>query len=406
MKLSLFLTLLIFLTSLGSAEGVSENESISLSTEYDGRLPGVTFSEGVGQITGTAISPLLGVSAVGAWQYYDTEVVLRSQLPWYSSPWVWGSGCTILILCFLKDTLGTVLPSFLKKPADVLELFENKASALVASAAFVPSVVSQLELAGVEDPVAGSAGGFHLASIIFGMSWGLIPFFIFCFLNVFVVFNAINVLILLSPFGLIDAMLKLFRIAFVGAIVAAYMIHPYLGLALSFTLFLIAAWLAPKALRISIFGFHFAWDTVMNLLRSKKDHTREFCLFSVNGELGVPLFSKINVRIEDDGKEEVSYAKWFLAGSEPVAINFKKHLFQSGLTFSSLIVNESQNGEARRVAILLPRTGPSLPAISESLTMEAPLEGLMLRSGKRTITWVKELLGKSTMPRLEASDHL
>ena len=32
----------------------------------DPRLPGIALSEGISQVTGTAISPLLGVSAVGA----------------------------------------------------------------------------------------------------------------------------------------------------------------------------------------------------------------------------------------------------------------------------------------------------------------------------------------------------
>src|SRR5258708_8578698 len=48
----------------------------------------------------------------------------------------------MLAACFLKDSLGTALPAALKKPFDLIELFENKLSALVAAAAFVPLVVS------------------------------------------------------------------------------------------------------------------------------------------------------------------------------------------------------------------------------------------------------------------------
>ena len=38
-------------------------------------LPGVTLSEGVSEITGVAISPLLGVSAMGAWTYYKIHFI-------------------------------------------------------------------------------------------------------------------------------------------------------------------------------------------------------------------------------------------------------------------------------------------------------------------------------------------
>ncbi|WP_156345528.1 hypothetical protein [Verrucomicrobium spinosum] len=103
-------------------------------------LPGVGLAEGVSQITGTAVSPLLGVSAVGAWKYFTTEEGLRSRLPWYCHPGVWGSCFAVLGLCFLKDFLGAAAPPLVKKPLDFIELFEDKASALVASTAFVPLV--------------------------------------------------------------------------------------------------------------------------------------------------------------------------------------------------------------------------------------------------------------------------
>lgn len=44
-------------------------------------LPGVTLSEGVSEITGVAISPLLGVSVMGAWTYFKTEDSQRHRQP-------------------------------------------------------------------------------------------------------------------------------------------------------------------------------------------------------------------------------------------------------------------------------------------------------------------------------------
>ena len=37
------------------------------------RLPGVGLAEGITQMTGVAISPLVGVSAVGIWKYFQNR---------------------------------------------------------------------------------------------------------------------------------------------------------------------------------------------------------------------------------------------------------------------------------------------------------------------------------------------
>ena len=105
--------------------------------ENEARLPGVDLAEGITEITGVAISPMLGVSAVGAWHYFHTPEENRDALPWFCHPVAWGIGSGILLLCLLKDVLGTGAPALLKKPLDVAELFENKASAAVAFSSHV-----------------------------------------------------------------------------------------------------------------------------------------------------------------------------------------------------------------------------------------------------------------------------
>src|SRR5688572_24744065 len=42
--------------------------------------------------TGVPISPMLGVSALGAWRWWQTPEVARAALPWYARPWFWGPG--------------------------------------------------------------------------------------------------------------------------------------------------------------------------------------------------------------------------------------------------------------------------------------------------------------------------
>ena len=56
------------------------------------RLPGVGIAEGISEITGVAVSPLLGVSVIGAWTWWRTEAAMRDKLPWYCQPVAWGIG--------------------------------------------------------------------------------------------------------------------------------------------------------------------------------------------------------------------------------------------------------------------------------------------------------------------------
>jgi hypothetical protein len=81
-------------------------------------VPGVALAESVSQITGTAISPLLGVASVGAWKWFNEEPEMRRQLPWFAQPEVWGTAFVILALCFLKDSVGTAAPPLVKKPLE------------------------------------------------------------------------------------------------------------------------------------------------------------------------------------------------------------------------------------------------------------------------------------------------
>src|SRR5271165_4873672 len=81
--------------------------------------PGVQMAQAVSTITGVAISPLLGASAVGAWKYFETHgKAARDKLPWYAQPWFWAPAFLLVGICALKDTFGMAAPAPLKKPFD------------------------------------------------------------------------------------------------------------------------------------------------------------------------------------------------------------------------------------------------------------------------------------------------
>ena len=105
--------------------------------------PGTELAHAISEITGVAISPLLGVSAVGAWKYFHAQTPQqRARLPWFAQPWFWIPAFVLVTACFLKDTVGIAAPRLLKKPLDVADAIEHKISGLIATGAFVPLVIA------------------------------------------------------------------------------------------------------------------------------------------------------------------------------------------------------------------------------------------------------------------------
>src|SRR5690606_35697740 len=108
------------------------------------RSPAAGVATALTTVTGIAISPLLGTGAYGAYQYVRADADQRASLPWYARPSFWLPALGIVLACAFKDTLGAVLPPGFKKPLDILETIENKATGLVAAGAVVPFTMDAL----------------------------------------------------------------------------------------------------------------------------------------------------------------------------------------------------------------------------------------------------------------------
>ena len=88
----------------------------------------------------TAMSPLLVVSAQGAWEYFHSEPAARAALPWYDSPWLWGSLLALGLLFTLNTAVGNLVP-LLKTPMNVVEEHENKITGFLVG---LPAVLTRL----------------------------------------------------------------------------------------------------------------------------------------------------------------------------------------------------------------------------------------------------------------------
>lgn len=245
------------------------------------RSPGAPLATALSTITGVAISPLLGTGALGMYQWLRAEDGAREKLPWYARPSFWIPALLVVAVCAAKDAFGATVPTGLKKPLDVLEAIENKFSGLIAAGAVVPfaldAMAKMLFSGDGSQPTAalgGLTGGSGLAMVQLAaadLTWLLniltVPFGIAVFLMVWLASHAINVLILLSPWGAIDGALKAARTGLLGLVTLAATMNPWVGAALSIVVIVVAYFVAGWAFRLMIFGAVFCWEFVTRRCR-------------------------------------------------------------------------------------------------------------------------------------------
>jgi hypothetical protein len=365
----------------------------------DPRLPGVALAEGITQLTGVAISPLLGVSGVGAWEYFTTEASQRPNLPWFCHPAAWGIGFTILGLVMLKDVFGAGMPTVLKKPLDVIELFEDKISAVVASAALIPFLDHELAkvFAKGDEPLTltgFAAAGFATIDPVLAQSPTLllvllVPLSLIAFFAVWLSSHALNVLLLFSPFGLLDLFLKTSRVLFIGFLALLSAVAPVLAAILCGVLILVALWFAPRTFRLCVFGTVMSTDLLRSLVRQSDRHekTRGFLARRIGG-LAALSFG----RLEREDGEVVFSSRFLLLGpARRVALPASDRLdLEKGVIFPSIREDRGGSEKAAAVVHLLPRHRHDLVHVSEKLGIRRILDQAVVRGVKAAFTWVRE----------------
>lgn len=312
--------------------------------------PGMDVAQAITTITGVAISPLLGVSACGAWTYFKTDSAQRGKLSWYAQPWFWASGLLLVGAVFLKDTGGVVVPTALKKPLDVAEAVENKISGLVAAGAFVPLVASVFGSDAVKEAFAGNALFASLGvSGIFNVL--MVPFAIVAFAVVWLSAHAINMLILISPFATVDAGLKAFRTFLLSTVTITGFANPTIGAAWSLVIIIASYFLAGWSFRLTVCGTQFIWDYfTFGRLRCRPE-AKGNAMFLAREVAKVPIRTYGVLARTDAGELVFTYRPWLVLA--PRTLTLPKGIYAVGVgVFHSEIV--AVNGDEQTVVFTLP----------------------------------------------------
>lgn len=376
-------------------------------------LPGVSLAQGVSEITGVAISPLLGMSTVGAWTYFNTAESRRDKLPWYCHPSVWGAGLCLLGVCFLKDFLGAAAPALVKKPLDFVELFENKISALVACVGFVPLVTLALEQAAKWQPPVQSINFAASPSALLATAplatvldwsvhtpWVSIPVAMVGFTVVWLSSHALNVLIALSPFGIVDAGLKLTKLGLLALVAGSTALHPYAGAAVSLTLILVGLLLAGWSFRLTVFGAMMGSDFLLNRRATAGGVENGIYGFLARRLDGVPTRTLARLKPSANGGVTLGYRPWLLLPEKELQMPTEPLIVRRGLLHPALHHRSGLEPDAvsQNTLILLPRYRGVEGDIARHYGCQAVVDGTLLRGLKAVRQWLVGML--STGQRL------
>ena len=343
-----------------------------VQTEQEGQQAlksGEEISTALATVTSTAISPLVGVSVMGVWQYYRTPREQRDQLPLIQKPKFWIPIMVLLILIFIKDTFGGFAP-LIKKPLDAAEvLFVNHAGLVLIAFPVVLNQVARVmgfqSLRGLfafvlSEPVvyaatAQTSGVHHAFTVATAVLYTLVGMAVA--FAVWLVGHSFDVLAMISPFPFLDFLLKTIRNIVFAVLAITALISPHLGLLLCLGLIVFSFLIFGWALRTAVFGTVFAWGLLRVLLFDAQERPNP-------GE-SVPAFStrvrKVPRRTYgrlhtcQDGTLMFGYRR-LLVGPEKKVLVGKASSFEvgQGIFFPSVIEPIESAGKHRVVFRLLP----------------------------------------------------
>jgi len=354
-------------------------------------MPGAEIAQTASMITGVAISPLLGVSAVGAWKWWQARTPeQKAKLPWFSNPLFWVPAFVLVGACLVKDTAGTALPTVAKKPLDVADAIEHKISGLVAAGAFVPIAAAIFSASGNNDGASLSALGYAGIDLSWFYNALMVPISLVAFVIVFFASNAINVLILLSPFTTVDAALKAFRGVLLASVVGTSWANPWMGLAWALIIILVSWLIAGWSFRLTHFGAVFIWDIITVRRHRFKPLATGNKVFSSRKIEKVPARTYGRLSRDAQCNLVLKYRPWLVMAERNVTLPTGKYAIGKAVFYSDI---HQVEGEKTRSALMLP---PRYWGHEEELVKIYGFEGVSPAGLRAAWQWIKSMFGGET----------
>ena len=393
-----------------------ETQNTALNKSNWTLLNGEIIAEEISKATGCAISPILGISVLGAYTYYTTPVEKRDQVPWHAKPVFWAPLLVVLLGIILKDSSKIALPKIIIMPLDAIEtLLEKNVSAVLGLLVILSSItgkgIEQLQLAGYDfsfplltsayaaesvnsAATATTAGLFEvgflslLVTVVFGLVW--------------VVSQSFNFLMFLCPFSWLDLLLATIKNSIVALLVGAYLVNPFLGLFVSAVIILISLFLFSRSYRFVIFGTIISSDILFKKSRKHEIESSPIKAFAGSELPGVPPLSYGSLTAEDTILV-FHYRPWLLMPSKSITTSYQSDNCDIGIgALSPVIVTTGKNFSTDLTLFRLrPLYHSHENRVAELLGLKGVRDvafGKTIRDGYR---WLLEQLGFTSKTKLE-----
>lgn len=279
----------------------------------------------------TGKSPWLVMGVGGAVEYFATPDERKEEVGLFSHPGVWGVMLVLVCLVGFKDTILTVFSS-LKLPLDALaEAFH------MAGGVFGVVYLGASAFGG--DPAPQALADTPAPAPTFPEQFGsLILWLLMCGVHaaVWVVFNTVEVAILLNPIPFVDTCLKASRTALIGVIAGAAALHPVFGFVLAVPVLIGCVLLAPFAVRFAVAGWVFTADVLKRLFGVRPKPGAPVRAFAALGFPGLPLYTFGTIERGQLGLEFV-YRRAFVLWKRRVPIPMERVAVASGGVLPRLV---------------------------------------------------------------------
>ena len=183
----------------------------------------------------------------------------------------------------------------------------------------------------------------------------MVPLSVLVFAVVWVVGHAINVLILLSPWGGLDTVLKGMRTSVLALVASTAYIDPVVGATVSVVIIIVAYFMSGWAFRLMVFGSEFTWDFLT--LRSRRfqllaDGNK---VFTARKVATVPLRTYGRLYQEADGRLTLRFRPWLVLRERTLEIPREGLVVGKGVFYSEVLGFQKPQDKVGTLLLLPPR---------------------------------------------------
>jgi hypothetical protein len=215
----------------------------------------------------------------------------------------------------------------------------------------------------------------------------MVPIAMVAFVIVFLASNAINILILLSPFTTLDAALKAFRGALLASVVGTSWANPWMGLCWALIIILISWLIAGWSFRLTHFGFVFIWDIITVRRHRFKVHPTENKMFLSRKIETVPARTYGRLSRDEKGNLILKYRPWLVMAECSFTLPAAKYAIGKAVLYSDI---HHADGEKVKTFIILP---PRYRGHEEQLVQIYQFEGVHPAGLRAAWQWLKSMFG-------------